>query len=129
MWNCLGGQVYEGGPNPDRSSRRSLAEAVVETRRLIGRLDEACEEAGRDPCTLARSVLAFRPETDPFASLGAFDDFIGAYAGLDLEEITLYWPPLAQAFGEPPSAADDARFERIAAQRIATRPDALSKET
>lgn len=121
VWNCLGGQVYKGGPNPDRSSLRSLDEAVAETRRLMGRLDEACEESGREPGTLARSVLAFRPATDPFASLGAFDDFIGAYADLDLAEITFHWPPLDQAFGEPPSAADEARFERIAAQRVASR--------
>ena len=122
VWNCLGGQVYEGGPNPDRSSRRSLAEAVAETRRLMGRLDDACEETGRDPRTLGRSVLAFRPETDPFASLGAFDEFVGAYADLGLDDITFYWPPLDQAFGEPPSEADEARFEGIAAQRIASRP-------
>jgi alkanesulfonate monooxygenase SsuD/methylene tetrahydromethanopterin reductase-like flavin-dependent oxidoreductase (luciferase family) len=117
-WNCLGGQAYDGGPNPDRSARRSLAEAAVETRRLLERLDEACAEVGRDPATLARSILAYRPETDPFASLGAFDDFLGAYADLGLSEITLYWPTLDQAFGDPPSAADEARFESIAAQRI-----------
>ncbi|MFI5255407.1 MAG: LLM class flavin-dependent oxidoreductase [Candidatus Limnocylindrales bacterium] len=121
IWNCLGGQVYEGGPHPDLSSLRSLEEAVVETERLMARLDEACAEAGRDPTTLARSVLAFRPATDPFESLDAFDDFVGAYAHLPLDEITFYWPPLGQAFGEPPSAADEARFEMIAAQRIASR--------
>lgn len=122
VWNCLGGQAYEGGPNPNGSSRRSLAEAVAETRRLMERLDEACSVMGRNPRTLARSVLVFRPETDPFSSLGAFDDVVGAYADLGLEEVTLYWPPLGQAFEEPPSAADEARFQRIAAQRIASRP-------
>ena len=125
VWNCLGGQVYEGGPNPDRSNRRSLAGAVAETRRLMERLDEACGAVGRDARTLARSVLVFRPETDPFASLGAFDDVVGAYSDLGLEEITLYWPPLGQAFGEPPSPADEARFEGIAAQRIASRPPTI----
>ncbi len=128
IWNCLGGQVYEGGPNPDRSSRRTLADAVTETERLMAKLDEACGEVGRDPATLGRSVLAFRPEVDPFESVDAFDTFLGAYAHLDLEEVTLYWPPLAQAFGEPPSNADEARFERIAAQRIAARPVATAPE-
>jgi alkanesulfonate monooxygenase SsuD/methylene tetrahydromethanopterin reductase-like flavin-dependent oxidoreductase (luciferase family) len=123
-WNCLGGQVYDAGPNPDRSNRRSLAEAVAETERLMSRLDEACVEVGRDSTTPARSILAFRPGTDPFESVDAFDASVDAYAHLGLEEITFYWPPLAQAFGEPPSAADEARFERIAAQRIATRPGA-----
>jgi len=34
----------------------------------------------------------------------------------------------AAAFGEPPSAADEARFERIAAERILTRPAVTPKE-
>lgn len=128
-WNCLGGQTYDGGPNPDHSKRRTLAEAVAETERLIAKLDEACAEVGRDPSTLGRSVLAFRPEVDPFESIDAFDAFVGAYAHLDLEEITLYWPPLTQAFGEPPAPMDEARFERIAAQRIAARSAAATSST
>jgi alkanesulfonate monooxygenase SsuD/methylene tetrahydromethanopterin reductase-like flavin-dependent oxidoreductase (luciferase family) len=123
VWNCLGGQPYGSGPRPHpRDGGATLAEAVAETRRLLERLDEACADVGRDPATLGRSVLAYRPETDPFESLDAFDAFVGAYAALDLEEIAFYWPNLDQAFGEPPSAADEARFERIAAQRILARP-------
>lgn len=122
VWNCLGGQVYEGGPQPDRSTSRTLPEAVAETERLMRKVDEACAEVGRDPTTLGRSILAFRPEADPFESLDAFDAFVGAYAHLALEEITFYWPPLGQAFEEPPSSADEARFERIAAQRTLARP-------
>ena len=121
-WNCLGGQVYHGGPNPDASKLRSLDEAAAETGRLMARLDEACAEVGRDPASVTRSVLAYRPQKDPFASLAAFDEYVGAYTAFDLDEITFYWPPLHEAFAPPPSPADEARFERIAAQRIATRP-------
>ncbi len=88
----------------------------------MARLDAACVEVGRDPASVARSVLAYRPEVDPFASLDAFDAFVGAYADLGLEEITFYWPPLDQAFAVPPSQAEEDRFERIAAQRITSRP-------
>jgi len=122
VWNCLGGQVYPYGPNPDGSSLRSLEEAVAETRLLMERLDEACAEVGRDPASLARTVLAFRPEVDPFESVDAFDALVGAYADLGLQEIVFYWPPLRSDVPEPPSPADEARFERIAAQRIASRP-------
>jgi alkanesulfonate monooxygenase SsuD/methylene tetrahydromethanopterin reductase-like flavin-dependent oxidoreductase (luciferase family) len=128
MWNCLGGQVYDEGPNPDRSPRRSLEGAVAETERLLAKLDEACAEAGRDPATIARSVLCFRPETDPFESVDAFDAVVGAYAHLGLAEMTFYWPPLAHAFDDSLSAADEARFERIAATRILSRPAAPIKE-
>lgn len=121
VWNCLGGQVYGGGPNPDRSNRRSLAEASVETTRLMDRLEAACADVGRDPVTLKRSVLLYRPAIDPFASADAFDEVIGAYGSLGIDEITLYWPPIDQALGDPPSAADEARFERIVAMRITGR--------
>jgi alkanesulfonate monooxygenase SsuD/methylene tetrahydromethanopterin reductase-like flavin-dependent oxidoreductase (luciferase family) len=121
-WNCLGGQRYDGGPNPDASDgRRSLPECVAETERLMGRLDEACAEVGRDAATLGRSALAFYPAIDPFGSLDAFDEYTGAYAHLGLEEITLYWPPLGSLSGELPSPDEEARFERIAAQRILSR--------
>jgi hypothetical protein len=62
-------------------------------------------------------------ETDPFASLGAFDEFVGAHADLDLEEILFYWPPLGEALAGPPAEGDEARLERIAAQRITSRPE------
>jgi len=124
VWNCLGGQPYGAGPNPDRSADRSLPEAAAEVERLMARLDEACAAVGRDPTTLGRSILAFIPErvTDPFESVDAFDALVGAFAHLNLEEITFYWPPLDMAFREPPSPADEARFERIAAHRILDRP-------
>lgn len=126
-WNCLGGQPYGGGPRPTgRHGGLSLEEAVAETRRLLERLDAACVEVGRDPATLGRSVLAYRPATDPFDSLAAYDDFVGAYADLGLEELTFYWPTLDAAFGEPPSAAEEARFERIAAERIGSRGGATT---
>ncbi len=122
-WNCLGGQRYAGGPTPDASDGwRSLPECVAETERLMGRLDEACAEVGRDPATLGRSVLAFYPAIDPFASLDAFDEYTGAYSHLGLEEMTLYWPPLSSLSAELPSPGDEARFERIATQRILSRP-------
>jgi alkanesulfonate monooxygenase SsuD/methylene tetrahydromethanopterin reductase-like flavin-dependent oxidoreductase (luciferase family) len=129
VWNCLGGQRYDAGPNPDRTGvARSLAECVAETERLIANVDEACAEVGRDPATLGRSVLAYLPPIDPFASLDAFDEYTGAYAHLDLEEMTLYWPPLTSLATEWPSAADEARFERIAAERILARPGRADTE-
>jgi alkanesulfonate monooxygenase SsuD/methylene tetrahydromethanopterin reductase-like flavin-dependent oxidoreductase (luciferase family) len=127
-WNCLGGQRYQGGPNPDSTAgRRTLAECVVETERLMERVDEACAEVGRDPSTLGRSILAFHPAVDPFASVDAFDEYTGAHAHLDLEEITLYWPPLSALGAELPSPVDEARFERVAAQRILARPSPGSR--
>jgi alkanesulfonate monooxygenase SsuD/methylene tetrahydromethanopterin reductase-like flavin-dependent oxidoreductase (luciferase family) len=111
-WNCFGGQTY-GGPE------RPFGEAVAETRRLLDGLDRACEEVGRDPATIERSILAFGVRPDPFESLDWFDEYVGAYQELGIDEVTFFWPPFFHDDGEPVPAATSAMFERIAADRIA----------
>ncbi len=117
-WNSLGGQPYsaEGAA----TERVTLTEAVAETRRLSDRLDEICREEGRDPATVWRSVQALAPVPDPFAALDAFDEYVEAYTEIGIDELIFYWPPI-ELFGErgPVPAEMQARFERVAAQRIA----------
>jgi alkanesulfonate monooxygenase SsuD/methylene tetrahydromethanopterin reductase-like flavin-dependent oxidoreductase (luciferase family) len=110
-WNCFGGQSY-GGPE------RPFTEAVAETRRLLAGLDEACDEAGRDPASLERSILAFAVRPDPLSSLAWFDEYVGAYAEIGIAEIGFFWPPFFHDDAEPVPAATTAMFERIAAERI-----------
>jgi alkanesulfonate monooxygenase SsuD/methylene tetrahydromethanopterin reductase-like flavin-dependent oxidoreductase (luciferase family) len=114
-WNCFGGQTYDG-------PERSFTEAVAETRRLVAGLDAACAEVGRDPATIGRSILAFRAEPDPFSSLDWFDEYVGAYEEIGIDEIAFFWPPASPAADEPPSPAVAAMFERITAERISGRP-------
>ncbi|HLF62099.1 MAG TPA: hypothetical protein VI980_13075 [Acidimicrobiia bacterium] len=38
--------------------------------------------------TLTRSVLAYRPQPDPFESVGSFDEYVGAYAELGTTAMT-----------------------------------------
>ncbi len=116
-WNSFGGQPYPGDEDWDQGA--SLAAAVANTRRLTERLDEFCRKAGRDPATLRRSVLAYRPVPNPLASLNAFDEYVGAYREIGIDEVVFYWPPLRNAIeGLPVSAQQQAAFERIAAQRL-----------
>jgi len=110
-WNCFGGQSY-GGPE------RSFGEAIAETRRLLAGLDEACAEAGRDPASLERSILAFAVRPDPLSSLDWFDEYVGAYEELGIGEIGFFWPPFFHDDADPVPAATTAMFERIAAERI-----------
>jgi alkanesulfonate monooxygenase SsuD/methylene tetrahydromethanopterin reductase-like flavin-dependent oxidoreductase (luciferase family) len=113
-WNSLGGQP--GDPGADRIP---LADAVANVRALSDRLDAICAEEGRDPATLHRSTVAFRPGPDPFGSVDSFDEFAGRYGEIGIDELIFYWPPLDLAQrGESPSAADEARFERIATERV-----------
>jgi alkanesulfonate monooxygenase SsuD/methylene tetrahydromethanopterin reductase-like flavin-dependent oxidoreductase (luciferase family) len=133
-WTSMGGQAYQVAQDPSR--RVSLMAAVAETRRLSERLDGFCREIGRDPATLRRSVLAYRPIVDPLASLDAFDEYVGRYREIGIEEIVFYWPPLDNLFPRRPGSADgppvfeaaqpvspmqQAAFERIATERVAGR--------
>ena len=117
-WNSLGGQPYsaEGG----ETEPVALAEAVAETTRLSEVLDGFCAEEGRDPATVWRSVQALHPVPDPFSSLDAFDAYAGAYREIGIDELIFYWPPIELVDERGPVPAElQARFERIAAQRIA----------
>jgi len=116
-WNCLGGQPY---PVPDPTALVSLAEAVAETKCLSERFHDFCREVGQNPETVRCSVLAFNAGPDPFASLDAFDEYIGAYQEIGIDELIFYWPPIAYFAGRGPvPAAEQARFERIGLERVA----------
>ena len=112
-WNSLGGQPTAG------SERISLREAVAHTVKQVATLDAACRAIGRDPATVRRSVLAFRPERDPLSSIEAFDEFVGRYADVGIDGFTFYWPPLASLRRQEPVPHEArAAFERIAAERV-----------
>ncbi len=128
-WNSLGGQPYHGAQDP--SQRIPLADAVANTKRLSERLDGFCQDIGRDPATVRRTVLAYRPIVDPLSSLDAFDEYVGRYREIGIDEVIFYWPPLDNllvrgangrpAFEEARSISPEqqAAFKRIAMERIA----------
>ena len=64
-------------------------------------------------------MVAFRPGPDPFGSVDTFDEFVGRHTEIGIEEVIFFWPPLDLAVrGEVPSAEAEARFERIATERV-----------
>jgi hypothetical protein len=117
-WNTLGGQPFPAGLDP--AQRLPLADVVSRTQELGERLDAICREIGRDPATIRRSVLALSPNPDPFSSLDAFDEYVGGYEAIGIDELIFYWPPIEYSYGQrsPLPAEIQTRFERIAAARI-----------
>jgi alkanesulfonate monooxygenase SsuD/methylene tetrahydromethanopterin reductase-like flavin-dependent oxidoreductase (luciferase family) len=115
-WSSFGGQPY--GP-----PRRPETDAVAATMRLASRLDEACAEAGREPGDISRSILAFAVDPDPFVSLDRFDEYVGGYAEIGIDEIDFFWPPRGHFRpGDPPvPGAHVATLERVAAERFSGR--------
>jgi len=90
----------------------SVADGVGVVRDQVGRLDEACLAAGRDPGTLGRLVLT-GPRLDPgLSSVGAFDDAVGRYGAIGVTDLVVHWPR-----PDGPYAGDAAVFERIFSER------------
>jgi hypothetical protein len=103
----------------DPSNRVALSTAVDHVRTLSERLDGYCRQLGRDPGTIRRSVLAHWASPDPLVSVQAFDEYVGAYGDIGIDELVFYWPPLDNIqTGLPVSSEQRARVERIAAARI-----------
>lgn len=68
---------------PSGETQEEALMSIIDRGRL---LDEACNETGRDPEALERACLAGwgGPDT-PFASSGAFDDFVGRYRAAGIQ--------------------------------------------
>lgn len=78
-WNSLG--------KPGVSAEESLK--VTRERNQL--LEEYCAALGRDPSTIVRSLLCgFTPDR-PFASRVAFQEFIGRYREIGINEFIFYW--------------------------------------
>jgi alkanesulfonate monooxygenase SsuD/methylene tetrahydromethanopterin reductase-like flavin-dependent oxidoreductase (luciferase family) len=100
IWNTLGGEPIEG-------EARSLDDAIGVTRRQVEQLEAACDEIGRDPASIRRSVYAFR--VGIYSSIDAFDEWVGRVVELGLRELVLYYPE---------NAAEEAVLERFAADSM-----------
>jgi alkanesulfonate monooxygenase SsuD/methylene tetrahydromethanopterin reductase-like flavin-dependent oxidoreductase (luciferase family) len=103
-WNSLGGFEY------------SSEEALQHTQDNNLRLTEYALELGRDPGSITRSFCVGWTHDRPFESLGAFEDFIGRYAEVGIQEFMLgYWHEQDEPRPVPMSHIKNAdMLERIA---------------
>lgn len=82
---------------------------VDELRRRNDQLTVYCEEIGRDPASIKRSMfygVNQSPEDDPWASSDAFEEFIARYAEAGMEEFVLQ-PPKPERFDMVERIASD----------------------
>jgi hypothetical protein len=78
-----------------------------------GLLDRFCEERGRDPRSLRRSILlgyVYVRET-PWRSEAAFHDVVERWAAAGMDEIVFVYPPTAAM---PEGSVEDGLFEHVA---------------
>ena len=80
-WNSYGG---------DGLSAAQMLKLTRERNRL---LDEFCEQIGRDPKTLKRSLLVYGEPADmAYASVDGFHEVIGSYQETGIDEFIIYYP-------------------------------------
>ncbi|CAN5857875.1 LLM class F420-dependent oxidoreductase [soil metagenome] len=80
-----------------------------ELRHRNDQLTAFCEEIGRDPASIKRSMfygVRQSPEDDPWQSVDAFTDYIGQYAEAGMREFVLQ-PPPPDRFGMVERIASD----------------------
>ncbi len=80
-----------------------------ELRRRNDQLTAFCQEVGRDPASITRSMfygVNQSPEDDPWESVDAFTDYIGRYSEAGMQEFVLQ-PPAPNRFGMVERIASD----------------------
>jgi hypothetical protein len=79
-WSAFGGLALD--------DKAACFAALREQARVI---DSECEAIDREPSTLRRSLLAFRPLT-PWTSAGALDEIVEFARELRFDEVVVYKP-------------------------------------
>jgi alkanesulfonate monooxygenase SsuD/methylene tetrahydromethanopterin reductase-like flavin-dependent oxidoreductase (luciferase family) len=96
--------ITYGDPNATDPTPAATEAAV---RRQAAILDEHCAALGRDPASLDRIYLIGNTTERPLASVTAFEDFVGRYAGLGFTDIVFHDPrPDDPVFTEDPKIVD-----------------------
>ena len=84
--------TYADNWNSTAGFKYSSEEALQITRDNNQRLSELAVGLGRDPKQITRSFCVGWTNDKPFASIGAFQDFVGRYSDAGIEEFMLgYW--------------------------------------
>ena len=84
------------------------------TRDRSARFDDLCAGLGRDPESIRHSLVCF-PPLAPWESVEYFQDMVGRYREIGINEFVLYWP---QNWREAPR--EDLVFEELARDVIPT---------
>jgi alkanesulfonate monooxygenase SsuD/methylene tetrahydromethanopterin reductase-like flavin-dependent oxidoreductase (luciferase family) len=90
-------------------------EAIV--RKQGQQLDDACAAIGRDPSTIRRIYLIGNTEERPLASVAAFDDFAGRYAGLGFTDLVFHHPRADDPVWDEPEAIVEAIASEVLPRR------------
>lgn len=88
----MGLAVAHGGIWVTQDLRGRSASVEAEVERQLSELDDQCSLLGRDPATLARTMVLGYGEERPLDSIEAFRDVVGRYAARGFDSIAVLWP-------------------------------------
>jgi hypothetical protein len=78
------------------------------TRDRSATFDDLCSSLGRDRTSIRHSLVCFPPLT-PWESADYFEDMVGRYRAIGIDEFVLYWP---QSWRQ--ATQEDSVFEIVA---------------
>jgi hypothetical protein len=73
------------------------------------RFDDLCVAVDRDPASIRHSLVCFPPLT-PWQSVEYFQDMVGRFSEIGIDEFVLYWPQTWKA-----APREEAVFEEVTA--------------
>jgi len=73
------------------------------------RFDDLCAAVGRDPASIRHSLVCF-PSLTPWRSVEYFQEMVGRFRDIGIDEFVLYWPQTWEA-----APREDAVFEEVTA--------------
>jgi alkanesulfonate monooxygenase SsuD/methylene tetrahydromethanopterin reductase-like flavin-dependent oxidoreductase (luciferase family) len=95
-WVTNGAREHDGPP-------LGATDGAKVVREQLGRLEDACAAAGRDPAGLDRMVLTGPRLDSGLGSPAQFDDVKGAYADVGVTDLVVHWPRPREPFAGDPS--------------------------
>ncbi len=87
---------------------RSEEQFFALTRDRAARFEDLCVRIGRDPASIRYSLVCFPPLT-PWESAAYFEEMVGRYREIGIDEFVLYWP---QSWRRAPR--EESVFEDVA---------------
>jgi alkanesulfonate monooxygenase SsuD/methylene tetrahydromethanopterin reductase-like flavin-dependent oxidoreductase (luciferase family) len=103
--------VTVGDPSAPGPTSTDTGSGIVHDQ--VRRLEDACADAGRDPASIRRLVLAGPLLAEGLGSATEFDDTVERYAEIGITDFVVHWPRETE-----PYRGDIAAFERSIAGAV-----------
>jgi alkanesulfonate monooxygenase SsuD/methylene tetrahydromethanopterin reductase-like flavin-dependent oxidoreductase (luciferase family) len=103
-------------PSMDALQSMGMDKRVETVRTQNGRLDELCAEVGRDRTSVRRALLALEPMAGAFRSKNYFEEWVGRFSEVGIQEFLFFWPV---PYGKSGDIDGQIQQEEMVMERVA----------